>query len=57
MLHLLALSTILADGVTIRIGDNVWTFGWNFIVYLAVAVGDYPWVSLEQSLRHSSVSG
>src|SRR5258708_34027669 len=37
MLHLLALSTILADGVTIRIGDNVWTFGWNFIVYLVVA--------------------
>jgi uncharacterized membrane protein YeaQ/YmgE (transglycosylase-associated protein family) len=37
MLHLLALSTIIADGVTIRIGDNVWTFGWNFIVYLIVA--------------------
>ena len=37
MLHLLALSTILADGVTIKIGDNVWTFGWNFIVYLIVA--------------------
>jgi uncharacterized membrane protein YeaQ/YmgE (transglycosylase-associated protein family) len=37
MLHLLALSTIIADGITIRIGDNVWTFGWNFIVYLVVA--------------------
>jgi uncharacterized membrane protein YeaQ/YmgE (transglycosylase-associated protein family) len=37
MLHLLALSTIIADGVTIRIGDNVWTFGWNFLVYLIVA--------------------
>jgi uncharacterized membrane protein YeaQ/YmgE (transglycosylase-associated protein family) len=37
MLHLLALSTIIADGVTIKIGDNVWTFGWNFIVYLIVA--------------------
>lgn len=37
MLHLLALSTIIADGVTIKIGDNVWNFGWNFIVYLIVA--------------------
>jgi uncharacterized membrane protein YeaQ/YmgE (transglycosylase-associated protein family) len=37
MLHLLALSTIIADGVTIKIGDNVWTFGWSFIVYLIVA--------------------
>src|SRR6266700_96941 len=31
------LSFILADGVTIKIGDNVWTFGLNFIVYLIVA--------------------
>jgi uncharacterized membrane protein YeaQ/YmgE (transglycosylase-associated protein family) len=37
MLHLLTLSTIIADGVTIKIGDNVWTLGWNFIVYLIVA--------------------
>ena len=37
MLHLLTLSTIFADGVTIKIGDNVWTFGWSFIVYLIVA--------------------
>ncbi|HYL43172.1 MAG TPA: hypothetical protein VEU97_07295 [Ktedonobacteraceae bacterium] len=37
MLHLLTLSTIIADGVTIKIGDNVWNFGWNFIVYLIVA--------------------
>ncbi len=37
MLHLLTLSTIFADGVTIKIGDNVWSFGWNFIVYLIVA--------------------
>jgi uncharacterized membrane protein YeaQ/YmgE (transglycosylase-associated protein family) len=28
---------ILADGVTIHIGDNVWTFGTNFIVYLIIA--------------------
>ena len=34
---MLTLSLILADGVTIKIGDNVWTFGLNFIVYLIVA--------------------
>jgi uncharacterized membrane protein YeaQ/YmgE (transglycosylase-associated protein family) len=32
-----ALQLILADGVTIKLGDNVWTFGWNFIIYLIVA--------------------
>lgn len=32
-----ALQFILADGVTIKLGDNVWTFGLNFIVYLIVA--------------------
>src|SRR5438445_11787554 len=37
MLHMLTLRTIIAEGVTIRIGDNVWTFGWNFLVYLVVA--------------------
>ena len=39
MYHLLSLSTALANGpaVSIKIGDNVWTFGWNFIVYLIVA--------------------
>ena len=34
---MLALHLILADGVTIKLGDNVWTFGTNFIVYLIVA--------------------
>src|SRR5205814_1163812 len=34
---MLALSLILADGVTIKIGDNVWNFGLNFIIYLIVA--------------------
>ena len=34
---MLALQFILADGVTIKLGDNVWTFGLNFIVYLIVA--------------------
>src|SRR5205085_8163231 len=31
--------SILASnpGVTIKIGDNVWTFGLNFIIYLIVA--------------------
>lgn len=37
MLHLIATSTVLADGVTIKIGNNVWTFGLNFIIYLIVA--------------------
>jgi uncharacterized membrane protein YeaQ/YmgE (transglycosylase-associated protein family) len=31
------LQFILADGVTIKLGDNVWTFGFNFIIYLIVA--------------------
>jgi|SRR6266699_2187430 uncharacterized membrane protein YeaQ/YmgE (transglycosylase-associated protein family) len=34
---MLGLSFILADGITIKLGDNVWTFGLNFIVYLLVA--------------------
>src|SRR6266581_5687257 len=37
MLHFLAQSTILADGVTIRIGDNIWSFSSNFIIYLIIA--------------------
>ena len=32
-----ALSMILADGVTIKMGDHVWSFGLNLIVYLIVA--------------------
>jgi uncharacterized membrane protein YeaQ/YmgE (transglycosylase-associated protein family) len=28
---------VLADGITLRIGDNVWTFGLNFILYILVA--------------------
>lgn len=28
---------ILADGVTVKLGDQVWSFGLNFIVYLIVA--------------------
>ncbi|MDQ2905964.1 MAG: GlsB/YeaQ/YmgE family stress response membrane protein [Ktedonobacteraceae bacterium] len=28
---------VLADGVTIKIGDNVWSFGLNFILYLIIA--------------------
>ncbi|HEY0756934.1 MAG TPA: GlsB/YeaQ/YmgE family stress response membrane protein [Ktedonobacteraceae bacterium] len=31
------LAFILADGVTIQLGNNVWSFGTNFIVYLIVA--------------------
>ena len=32
-----AFLTVLADGVTIKIGDNVWSFGLNFIIYLIIA--------------------
>jgi len=31
------LPLILADGVTIQLGSNVWNFGTNFIIYLIVA--------------------
>jgi uncharacterized membrane protein YeaQ/YmgE (transglycosylase-associated protein family) len=31
------LNWILADGVTIQLGDQIWSFGLNFIVYLIVA--------------------
>lgn len=37
---MLALFTVLADGgngVTIKIGSNVWSFGLNFIIYLIIA--------------------
>jgi uncharacterized membrane protein YeaQ/YmgE (transglycosylase-associated protein family) len=37
MFSLLAISTVIADGITIKVGDNVWSFGWSFIVYLIVA--------------------
>ena len=32
-----ALPLLLADGVAIQLGDNVWTFGLNFTIYLVVA--------------------
>lgn len=32
-----ALSLILADGITIHVGNQTWTFGTNFIVYLIIA--------------------
>ncbi len=34
---MLALTTIFADGITIKIGDNVWTFGLNMIIYVVIA--------------------
>jgi len=34
---MVVLSMILADGVTLKIGDHVWSFGLNLIVYLLVA--------------------
>ena len=35
--NMLASLTVLADGVTIKIGNDVWSFGLNFIVYLVIA--------------------
>src|SRR2546423_14396764 len=37
MLHFLAQHSILADGISIRIGNNVWSFSLNFIIYLIIA--------------------
>jgi len=37
MLHLLAQHSILADGISIHIGDKVWSFSLNFIIYLIIA--------------------
>jgi len=37
MLQLLAQHSILADGISIHIGDNVWSFSLNFIIYLIIA--------------------
>src|SRR5258708_1357965 len=35
--YMLALTTILADGVTIKIGNDIWTFGFNIIIYVVIA--------------------
>src|SRR5579863_4619126 len=37
MLHLFIHSAIFASGITIQIGNNVWSLSTNFIVYLIVA--------------------
>jgi uncharacterized membrane protein YeaQ/YmgE (transglycosylase-associated protein family) len=37
MLHFLAQHSILADGISIHIGENVWSFSLNFIIYLIIA--------------------
>src|SRR5213595_2065985 len=37
MLHLLALSTVIGDGITITIDNDAWTIGLGFIIYLIVA--------------------
>lgn len=34
---MLASLLTIADGVTIQIGQNVWSFGLNFILYLVIA--------------------
>ena len=33
---MLALYTVLADIITIKIGDHVWSFGLNLVVYLII---------------------
>jgi uncharacterized membrane protein YeaQ/YmgE (transglycosylase-associated protein family) len=37
MLHLLTQHSILADGISIHIGDNVFSISLNFIIYLIIA--------------------
>ncbi len=37
MFHVFIHSAIFASGITIKIGDNVWSLSTNFIVYLIVA--------------------
>ncbi|HEY6285183.1 MAG TPA: hypothetical protein VIX20_05935 [Ktedonobacteraceae bacterium] len=37
MLQLLVQHSVLADGISIHIGDNVWSFSLNFIIYLIIA--------------------
>ncbi len=34
---MLAALLVVADGVTVKIGDNVWNIGLNFILYLIIA--------------------
>ena len=36
---MVALGGLLADGVTLKLGDQLWSFGPNIMVYLIVAVG------------------
>jgi len=31
------LAIVLADGITIKLGTYIWTFGWNFVLYLVIA--------------------
>jgi len=34
---MLASLLVVADDITVKIGNNVWTFGLNFILYLVIA--------------------
>lgn len=36
MLHFFIHSTVLADGITLKFGNNTWSIGTNLIVYLIV---------------------
>ena len=35
---MLSLLSVIADGVTIKIGDNIWSFGLNTIIYVIIAI-------------------
>lgn len=37
MLHLFSYGSLLAAGITIQLGNHLWSFGLNVIVYLIVA--------------------
>jgi len=48
------LQLILADGVTIKLGHNVWTFGLNFIIYLQHCETNWKYTfRLEDSSEHA----
>lgn len=36
MLHFFIYGTVIADGITLKFGNNTWSFGTNFIMYLVV---------------------
>ncbi len=52
--EMFTLQLILADGVTIKLGHNVWTFGLNFIIYLQHCETNWKYTfRLEDSSEHA----